>query len=91
MILWRLLPLARRGGAVQPGWSAVVPARAAGDRTPRQPDRYGCLYLSESPTSAVAEALAQFRGVGVLSPGMLIRANLPLALAQVDRAGDQSS
>jgi hypothetical protein len=39
--------------------------------------------------SAVAEALAQFRGAGVLSRRMLIRANLPLALVQVDCEDDR--
>jgi RES domain len=39
--------------------------------------------------SAVAEALAQFRGVGVLSQRMLIRANSPLALAQVNCEDDR--
>jgi hypothetical protein len=38
--------------------------------------------------SAVAEALAQFRGAGVLSQRMLIRANAPLALVRVDCEDD---
>jgi hypothetical protein len=66
------------------------PRELQGNGRHDNPDRYGCLYLSASPMSAVAEALAQFRGAGVLTRGMLIRANLPLVLVQVDCAGDRS-
>jgi hypothetical protein len=48
------------------------------------PDLYGCLYASESPVSAVAEALTPFRGTAALSRAMLLRANLPLALARLE-------
>lgn len=47
------------------------------------PDRYGCLYLSESPVSALVEALGPFRGAHRLTRDMLIRAGVPLALAQL--------
>jgi len=52
------------------------------------PDRYGCLYVSESPVSAVSEALATFRGAGTLTLGMLVRAGVPLSLAQLALADD---
>jgi hypothetical protein len=48
------------------------------------PDRYGCLYVSEAAVSAAAEALAPFRATGALAPGMLTRAGMPLTLAQLE-------
>jgi RES domain len=89
MILWRLLPLIPDVAPSSPGGALWFPRELQGTGRHDNPDRYGCLYLSTSPTSAVAEALAQFRGAGVLSQGMLIRANLPLALVQVDCADDE--
>jgi hypothetical protein len=88
MILWRLLPLVSDVAPSSPGGALWFPRELQGTGRHDNPDRYGCLYLSESPMSAVAEALAQFRGAGMLSQGMLIRANLPLALAQVDCEDD---
>ncbi len=49
------------------------------------PDRYGALYLSESPVSAVAEQLARFRG-RQFRPEMLIRRGHPLALVRYEVA-----
>jgi hypothetical protein len=89
MILWRLLPLAPDVARSSPGGALWFPRELQGTGRHDNPDRYGCLYLSESPMSAVAEAMAQFRGAGVLSQGMLIRANLPLALVRVDCADDR--
>jgi hypothetical protein len=83
MILWRLLPLAPEVAPSGRGGALWFPRELQGSGRHDNPDRYGCLYLSESPLSAVAEALAQFRGAGMLSRGMLIRANLPLALVQI--------
>jgi hypothetical protein len=89
MILWRLLPLVPDVAPSSPGGALWFPRELQGTGRHDNPERYGCLYLSESPLSAVAEALTQFRGAGVLTQGMLIRANLPLALVQVDCAGDK--
>lgn len=89
MILWRLLPLVPDVAPSSPGGALWFPRELQGTGRHDNPDRYGCLYLSESPLSAVAEALAQFRGTGALSPGMLIRANLPLALVQVECEDDR--
>ena len=89
MILWRLLPLAPGVAPASPGGALWFPREMQGTGRHDNPDRYGCLYLSESPIGAVAEALAQFRGVGALSQGMLVRANLPLALVRVDCADDR--
>jgi RES domain len=84
MILWRLLPLAPEVAPSSPGGALWFPRELQGTGRHDNPDRYGCLYLSENPISAVAEALAQFRGAGMLTQGMLIRASLPLALVQVE-------
>jgi RES domain len=89
MILWRLLPLAPDVAPSSPGGALWFPRELQGTGRHDNPDRYGCLYLSESPMSAVAEALAQFRGAGELSQGMLIRANLPLVLVQVGCGDDE--
>lgn len=89
MILWRLLPLAPDVAPSSPGGALWFPRELQGTGRHDNPDRYGCLYLSESPISAVAEAMAQFRGAGVLSQGMLVRANLPLALVQVGCEDDR--
>jgi hypothetical protein len=44
------------------------------------PERYGCLYVSEDPVSAVVEQLAPLAGAR-LEDSDLVRAGLPLALA----------
>jgi RES domain len=90
VILWRLLPMAPGVAPSSPGGALWFPRELQGAGRHDNPERYGCMYLSESPISAIAEALAQFRGAGVLSQGMLIRANLPLALVQVDCGDDES-
>ena len=47
------------------------------------PARYGCVYAAERLVSAVAEALARFRGTGRLAAAMLLRGGLELALAEL--------
>jgi hypothetical protein len=47
------------------------------------PDLYGCLYVSDREVSPVVEQLAPFRG-SRLTPALLRRRNLPLALAELD-------
>ena len=49
------------------------------------PDVYGCLYLSEQAASTVVEQLARFRG-GRLTPSLLRRRGLALALAEIELA-----
>jgi hypothetical protein len=84
VILWRLLPWQADAQPTAPGGSLWFPRELQGAGRHDNPDRYGCLYASEAPLSAVAEALAPFRGTGTLSAAMLIRAGLPLALARLD-------
>jgi hypothetical protein len=88
MILWRILPRVPDVAPSSPGGALWFPRELQGAGRHDNPERYGCLYLSGSPMSAVAEALAQFRGAGVLSQRMLIRANAPLALVRVDCEDD---
>ncbi len=88
MILWRLLPQLPTTAPIGPGGALWFPRELQGAGRHDNPDRYGCLYVSESPVSAVAEALAPFRGTGVLIPAMLIRAGLPLVLARLELEHD---
>lgn len=50
-------------------------------------DLYGCLYLADRAVSCVVEQLARFRGQR-LSPPLLRRRRLPLALAELELAED---
>lgn len=84
MILWRLVPWRAQAPPTEPGGALWFPRELQGLGRHDNPDRYGCLYASEAAVSAVAEALAPFRTTGALSPQMLVRAGLPLALAQLD-------
>lgn len=81
MILYRVLPLDPRAAADDPGGSLWWPRPVQGAGRHDNPDLYGCMYVSETPVSGVAEALAPFRSTGNLVPEMLLRAGRPLALA----------
>ena len=89
MTLWRLLPWRARAAPTEPGGALWFPRELQGAGRHDNPDRYGCLYVTEAPVSAVAEALAPFRATGTLAAAMLIRAGLPLALAKL-RLEDRS-
>jgi hypothetical protein len=84
VILWRLVPWRAQAAPAQPGGALWFPRELQGLGRHDNPDRYGCLYVSHAPVSAVAEALAPFRASGTLSPEMLVRAGLPLALARLE-------
>jgi hypothetical protein len=87
--LWRLLPWDRRAPVAGPGGPLWFPRGLQGGGRHDDPARYGCLYASEAPVSAVAEALAPFRGTGVdVTAALLTRAGLPLALAELTLADD---
>lgn len=83
MTLWRALPWRARSAPDEPGGVLWFPRELQGAGRHDNPDRYGCLYATEDPVSAVAECLAPFRGSGRLSDAMLTRAGLPLALAEL--------
>jgi len=67
-----------------PCWN---PRAFQGDGRHDNPETYGCLYLSEAPLSCVVEQFAPFRGQA-LTPSMLQRRRLPLALAALDLDDD---
>lgn len=84
MICRRVLPLDPRAGERGAGGPLWFPRELQGDGRHDNPELYGCLYVSESPTGAVVEPLAEFRGAGPLAPWMLRRQGLPLALAAIE-------
>jgi hypothetical protein len=82
--LWRVVPWRAQAPPREPGGALWFPRELQGLGRHDNPDRYGCQYVSEAAVGAGAEALAPFRGSGGLSPGMLTRAGLPLALARLE-------
>lgn len=84
MRLWRVLPWDPSAPAGAPGSALWVPREFQGTGRHDAPDRYGCLYLAQDAVSAVAEALAPFRGTGDLGPELLFRAGRQLALAELE-------
>lgn len=88
MRLWRTLPLDRRAAADEAGGALWFPRSQQGYGRHDNPDLYGCLYVAEDPVSAVAEALAAFRGTGSLLASMLERQGRPLALAELALADE---
>jgi hypothetical protein len=86
--LWRTVPLDRRAGPDEPGGAVWFPREQQGYGRHDNPDLYGCLYVSEDAVSAVAEALAAFRGSGSLAASMLMHLGRPLALAEMEQPDD---
>lgn len=83
MILWRVLPWDPAAGPTDQGGPLFFPRAFQGTGRHDNPARYGCLYLGTEAASAVAEALARFRGSGELSEELLVRGGLGLALAEL--------
>jgi RES domain len=83
VILWRVLPWDPSARAANPGGALWFPRPFQGAARHDDPARYGCLYVAEDPVSAVAEALAPFRGTGELHAAMLTRMGRALALAEL--------
>jgi len=88
VILWRVLPWDPSARPAHPGGALWFPRPFQGTGRHDNPARYGCLYLTEAITSAVAEALAPFRGTGELGSELLVRMGRPLALAELELADD---
>lgn len=88
MIVWRVLPWRREAKSTEPGGALWFPRELQGVGRHDNPDLYGCLYVGERPVSPIAETLAPFRGTGALAAGMLLRAGVPLALAQLSLSDD---
>jgi RES domain len=84
VIFWRVLPWDPSARPGSPGGALWFPRPFQGTARHDNPARYGCLYATEAPVSAIAEALAPFRGTGDLEPEMLTRMGRPLALARLE-------
>jgi hypothetical protein len=84
VIFWRVLPWDPSARPAAPGGALWFPRPFQGTARHDNPPRYGCLYATEEPVSAIAEALAPFRGTGDLEPDMLTRMGRPLALARLE-------
>jgi hypothetical protein len=84
VILWRVLPWDPSARPAAPGGPLWFPRPFQGTGRHDRPARYGCLYVTEHAVSAVAEALAPFRGTGDMGPELLVRLGRPLALAELE-------
>jgi hypothetical protein len=61
------------------------PREFQGEGRHDNPTLYGCLYLADRAVSCIVEQLARFRGQR-LTPALLRRRGLPLALAELELA-----
>jgi hypothetical protein len=84
VIVWRVLPVDPAAGTDAPGGPLWFPREYQGAARHDNPEAYGCLYVAQTPVSAVAEALSPFRGRGALTAAMLERAGRPLSLVALD-------
>jgi hypothetical protein len=75
---------ARKDGMDGPLW---FPRPYQGEGRHDNPELYGCLYVADRALSCVVEQLARFRGQR-LSPALLRRRDLPLALAELELDDD---
>ena len=85
MILYRCFAWNRRAAPAEPDGALWFPRIFQGDGRHDNPDLYGCLYLADRAISGVVEQLARFRGQR-LSPSLLRRRGLPLALGELELA-----
>jgi hypothetical protein len=83
VILQRCFAWSRRARPAEQDGPLWVPRAFQGDGRHDNPDLYGCLYLTDRETSAVAEQLARFR-TQRLQAALLRRRGLPLALAALE-------
>jgi hypothetical protein len=84
VIVWRVLPVDPAAAHDAAGGPLWFPREHQGAARHDNPTAYGCLYVAETPVSAVAEALAPFRGRGALAPAMLERAGRRLSLVALE-------
>jgi hypothetical protein len=87
VILHRCLAWNERGAPDDPDGALWFPRPYQGEGRHDNPAVYGCLYLSEQPLSCVVEQLGRFRGQR-LTPALLRRRGLPLALAALELPDD---
>jgi hypothetical protein len=84
VIVWRVLPVDPAAAQDAAGGPLWFPREHQGAARHDNPTAYGCLYVAETPVSAVAEALAPFRGRGALTAAMLERAGRRLSLVALE-------
>jgi hypothetical protein len=87
LTLYRCFAWNRRARPGQPDSPLWFPRVFQGDGRHDNPDVYGCLYLTDREASGAVEQLARFRGQRLIEP-MLVRRELPLAVAAVELADD---
>jgi hypothetical protein len=87
VILYRCLAWNARAAPAAPDGALWFPRPYQGEGRHDNPNVYGCLYLAEWSLSCVVEQLARFRGQR-LTPALLRRRDLPLALAELELSDD---
>jgi RES domain-containing protein len=87
VILHRCLAWNERAAPDAPDGALWFPRPYQGEGRHDNPAAYGCLYLSEQLLSCVVEQLGRFRGQR-LTPALLVRRGLPLALAELELPDD---
>ena len=85
MILYRCFAWDERAGETAPEGPLWFPRMFQGEGRHDNPDLFGCLYVTDRAVSAVVEQFARFRGQR-LTPALLRRRGLPLALAELELA-----
>ena len=83
MIVYRCLPWDRSVDAAASGGALWFPRELQGEGRYDAPGRYGCLYASAEPVSAVVEEVARFVGTE-LSAVDLRRSRVQLSLATLE-------
>ena len=86
MILYRCFAWDERAGETAPDAPLWFPRLFQGEGRHDNPDLFGCLYVTDRAVSAVVEQFARFRGQR-LTPALLRRRGLPLALAELELEG----
>ncbi len=87
MILHRCFAWNAAAKSGEPDGALWIPRVYQGEGRHDNPDVYGCLYLADRALSCVVEQLARFRSQR-LSPSLLRRRGLPLALAALELSDD---
>lgn len=86
-MLFRVFPLLAGARLRQPGGALYVARERQGTGRHDNPDRYGALYASGTPESAVAERIQGFRGQTLTDADLHRPDGLAYALASIDDAG----
>jgi hypothetical protein len=87
VILYRCFAWNESARPVEPDGALWFPRVFQGEGRHDNPDAFGCLYLADRALSCTVEQFARFRGQR-LTPALLRRRGLPLALAALELADD---